>query len=1064
MLNHIVAFAVRQRWAVLIVTVAVAALGFTSFQRLPIDAVPDITNVQVQINTKAPGFTPLEVEQRISFPVETAVAGLPRLQHTRSLSAYGLSQVTVVFADGTDIYFARQLIAERLQEVREQLPEGIEATMGPIATGLGEIFMYSMERTPNARKPDGTPWSLTDLRVLQDWVVRPQLRTVAGVTEVNATGGYVRQIHVTPDPDKLLAFGFSLQDVLSALARNNRNQGAGYIERNGEQYLIRAPGQVQTVEDLRSIVVSRREDAVIRISDIAEVGEGEELRTGAATENGEEAVLATAIMLMGENSRTVSQGVAAKLTEINKSLPPGVSATTVYDRTVLVERTIATVRTNLMEGALLVIAVLFLMLGNFRAALITAAVIPFAMLMTVTGMVQNKISGNLMSLGALDFGLLVDGAVIIVENCLRRLGERQHQVGRLLTRDERFAVVSDATAEVIGPSIFGVLIIIAVFIPLFTLTGVEGKMFQPMALTMVMALTGALVLAVTFVPAAVATFVTKPVREETGRVAVASRERYGRVLAWSLRNRAAVAAGAVALVLISAAGASRMGSEFIPNLDEGDFAMQVLRVPGTGLAQAVEMQKAVEKRLLEIPEVKRVFTRIGNSDVATDAMPPSLGDTYVMLKDRKDWPDPGKSKAEVGETLETAVMELPGTNYEFSQPIQLRFNELISGERSDVAVTIFGDDLDLLAQIGEQVEGVAKGVDGAADVRTEQVAGLPMLHISIDRHALAAYGLDMQDVQDVVEITFGGKTAGQLFEGDRRFDVVVRLPENQRTDINAISHLPVPLHMAPHDGDTRTSAVLGAAPMAAFVPLGELARIEMTTGPNRVSRENGKRRVNMTANVRGRDLGSFVTDLQTAVEDKVKLPTGYWIEYGGTFEQLISAAARLRIVVPGVLLLVFLLLFAAFGSARDAALVFSGVPLALTGGVAALWLRDIPLSISAGVGFIALSGVAVLNGLVMVSFIRRLRADGANLEEAITEGALRRLRAVTMLALVAALGYLPMALNVGAGAEVQRPLATVVIGGIISSTLLTLVVLPALYRLFHGESEAERATLAAEAS
>ncbi len=831
-MEHIVAFAVRQRWLVLAVTLMTAAVGIYNLQRLPMDAVPDITNVQVQINTRAPGYTPLEVEQRITFFIETAVAGLPSLESTRSLSAYGLSQVTVVFKDSTDIYFARQLVAERLQEVRTQLPDGVDANMGPIATSLGEIFVYAMESDPAAKKPDGNPWNLTDLRTLQDWVVRPQLRTVPGVADVNASGGLVRQIHVTPDPEKLLAFGLSLQDVLSALARNNRNLGAGYIERNGEQYLIRAPGQIESLADLRNIVVSRKEDTVIRVSDVAEVGEGQELRTGAATENAEEAVIATAIMLVGENSRAVSQRVKARLAEANKTLPPGVKAVPIYDRTDLVERTIATVQTSLLEGALLVIAVLFFALGNLRAAIITAAVIPLAMLLAITGMVQNKTSGNLMSLGALDFGLLVDGAVIVVENCLRRFGLKQHDLGRLLTRDERLTLATDATAEVIRPAAFGLVIITIVYIPLFALDGIEGRMFHPMAFTVMIALVAALILTVTFLPAAVALFVTGPVEEKENRIVAGARARYLPLLHIVLRRRVAVVVAAVFLICISTLAATRMGAEFIPNLDEGDFTVQAIRVPGTSLTQSIEMQRAVEKRLLQVPEVARVFSRIGTAEIATDPMPPSIADGYVMLKPRKEWPDPGKTKAELSEEIEAVVESLPGSAYEISQPIQMRFNEVISGARSDVAVKIYGDDLEILKRTAADVERIVAGITGAADVRAEQVSGLPMLAITIDRHALAAYGLDIADVQDVVEIAFGGKTSGQIFDGDRRFDIVVRLPETQRTDINAIRALPVPLHGAAHDLSERQSASLAAVQLSGFVPLGELARVETTTGPN----------------------------------------------------------------------------------------------------------------------------------------------------------------------------------------------------------------------------------------
>ena len=1037
LLERIVTTSIRLRWAVLAAVLVLCALGIWSFQRLPIDATPDITNVQVQINSEAVGFSPLEAEQRVTFPIETAIAGLPGLDYTRSISRYGLSQVTAVFADGTDIYFARQLINERLQTARSQLPPGVEPEMGPIATGLGEIFMYTLEARPGARKADGTPYNAEDLRTLQDWVIRPQLRNTPGVTEVNSIGGYERQYHVTPLPDRMAAYGLALDDVVEALGRNNANVGAGYVERYGEQYLVRVPGQAGGVEDLKSIIVTNRGGVPIRINDVADVGMGQELRTGAATENGQEVVLGTVVMLAGENSRVVARAAAERLKQAAKALPAGVEAVAIYDRTDLVERAVWTVEKNLLEGALLVIVVLFLLLGNVRAALITAAVIPIAMLMTITGMVQAGVSGNLMSLGALDFGLIVDGAVIIVENCLRRYGEAQHGLGRLLDRDERFALAASATSEVIRPSLFGVLIIALVYVPIFALTGVEGKMFHPMAITVVMALTAALILSLSFVPAAIALFVTGKVEEKESRLMLWARRIYEPALERALQLRKAIVVLAVGLVLLAGFAASRMGSEFVPNLDEGDIAMHALRIPGTSLTQAIGMQKAVESRLKRFPEVERVVAKIGTAEVATDPMPPSVADTFIMLKDRKDWPDPRKPRTRLVAEMQEAVEQIPGNNYEFTQPIQMRFNELLSGVRADVAIKIFGDDLDELLRIGQSVEEVVSQIDGAADVGVEQVTGLPVLQITPDRAALARLGLNVGDVQNVVAISIGGKEAGEMFEGDRRFPVIVRLPEEIRRKVDEIGRLRIPL---PADG--------GGA--RGFVPVQDVARVEMIIGPNQISREDGRRRVVVTANVRGRDLGSFVEELREKVDRDVEPPAGYWISYGGTFEQLISAAERLRLVVPAALLLIFGLLYGLFRSFKDAAIVFSGVPLALTGGVAALLLRDLPLSISAGVGFIALSGVAVLNGVVMLSFIRTLLAEGRSLESAIREGALTRLRPVLMTALVASLGFVPMAFNVGAGAEVQRPLATVVIGGIVSSTLLTLLVLPALYRLMHG--------------
>ena len=1055
MLETLIAFSIRHRWMMLVLTLALAALGGWSFTRLPIDATPDITNVQVQINTETPGYSPLESEQRVTFPIETALAGLPGLEYTRSLSRYGLSQVTVAFEDGTDIYFARQQVAERLQQARAQLPEGLEPTMGPIATGMGEIFMYTVDAEPGARKPDGSAYTPTDLRTLQDWVIRPQLRNVPGVTEVNTIGGYERQIHVTPDPVKLRALGFTLQDVVAAVASNNRNVGAGYIERNGEQLLVRVPGQVGDAEQLGLIVLDRREGVPIRVRDVAQVGEGRELRSGAATQNGHEAVIGTVVMLVGANSREVARAAAAKLREANASLPKGVVATAVYDRTALVDRTIATVARNLGEGALLVIVVLFLLLGNSRAALITAAVIPLAMLFTLTGMVRGGVSGNLMSLGALDFGLIVDGAVIIIENCLRRFGDLQHALGRVLTREERFSATASATAEVIKPSLFGLGIIAAVYLPIFALGGIEGKMFHPMAITVVLALTGAMLLSLTFVPAAVAVFLGGKVDERENRVVAWCSRRYQPLLHGALRMRVAVVAGAVALTVLCGLLATRLGGEFVPNLDEGDVVVQALRIPGTSLGQSVEMQKTLEAALAKLPEVQRVFAKIGTAEVASDPMPPSIADTFVMLEDRADWPDPGKPKPELLEEIEAVIAAIPGNNYEVTQPIQMRTNELISGVRADVAVKVFGDDLDLLARTARQVAAAMQRVPGAADVQAERLSGLPLLTVEPDRVALANYGLNPGQLQETVAIAVGGAEAGQLFEGDRRFDIVVRLPDALREDPRALAELPIALG-AGAQADESSGMATWQTGEPRTVPLRDVARIETRLGPNQVNREDGKRRIVISANVRGRDLGGFVADVQAAVAREVKLPEGYWIAYGGTFEQMISAGRRLSIVVPATLLLIFALLFMAFGSAKDAAIVFSGVPLALTGGVLALWLRGIPLSISAGVGFIALSGIAVLNGLVMISFIRRLREQGDPLDEAIVDGALGRLRPVLMTALVASLGFVPMALNVGSGSEVQRPLATVVIGGIVSSTLLTLLVLPALYRWLHGKESSAR--------
>src|SRR3989344_204669 len=869
MFERIIRFAIEQRWLVLLAVFGMAALGVFSYQKLPIDAVPDITNVQVQINTQTPGYSPLETEQRVTYPLETVMAGLPGLEQTRSLSRYGLSQITVIFKDGTDLYFARQLVNERIQEAKARLPEGVTPAMGPISTGLGEIYMWTVEAKDGAKKPDGTPYTPTDLREIQDWIIKPQLRIVTGVTEINSIGGYAKEYQVAPSPEKLMAHGLTLGDVVNALERNNGNVGAGYIEREGEQYLIRAPGQVRGTQDLGSIIVKQTTDVPIRIRDIAEVGQGKELRTGAATDNGREVVLGTVFMLIGENSRKVSQAVDIKMAEINKSLPAGVHAVTVYDRTVLVDKAIATVKKNLMEGSILVIAILFLFLGNMRAAVITAMVIPLSMLFTFSGMVSQKVSANLMSLGAQDFGLIVDGAVVIVENCVRRLAHAQAHHGRELTLRERFHEVFAASQEARRPLLFGQLIIMIVYLPIFALAGVEGKMFHPMAFTVVTALLGAMILSITFIPAAVALFIGKKV-SETENVVIRTAKRW-----------------------------------YEPKLESHLKA--------------------------KFPEIERVFARTGTAEIAADPMPPNISDGYVMLKPVDKWPEPRKTRDELLAAVQEEVAKLPGQNYEFSQPIQLRFNELISGVRSDVAVKLFGDDMDVLNNTANQIAKVLQGIPGSSEVKVEQTTGLPMLTINIDREKATRYALNIGDIQDTLATAVGGKEAGTLFEGDRRFDIVVRLPEDVRTDLEAVRRLPIALKGGDGEG-------------ARFIPLSEVASIDSAPGPNQVSRENGKRRIVISANVRGRDIGTFVGDAQKALE-AVKIPTGYWTVWGGQFENLQSATQRLQIVVPVSLLLVFVLLFAMFGNVKDGLLVFTGIPFALTGGILALWLRDIPLSI-----------------------------------------------------------------------------------------------------------------------
>ncbi|ESE41413.1 MULTISPECIES: CusA/CzcA family heavy metal efflux RND transporter [Gammaproteobacteria] len=1032
MLESILRFSIKRKFLVLVMVLAVAGLGIWNFTKLPIDAVPDITNVQVMINTEAPGYTPLEIEQRVTFPLETALAGLPGLTYTRSVSRYGLSQVVAIFSDETDVYFARQLVNERLSAARSELPLGLEPQLGPIATGLGEIFMFTVDALPDATHADGTPITPMDLRTVHDWTIRPQLMRVPGVVEVNPIGGFEREILVAFKPEKLLAFGLTQADVVDAIAKNNQNQGAGFIEQNGAQWLLRMPGQAEDIVAIGNIPLKSTQGSALTIKDVADIENGQGLRNGAATQNGREVVMSTVFMLIGENSRTVAHAVGEKLKEINATLPEGIVATAVYDRTKLVDKTLQTVQTNLLEGALLVIVVLFVLLGNFRAAFLTALVIPFAMLMTITGMVQTRVSANLMSLGALDFGLLVDGAIIIVENCLRRLSQAGDDP---LPLKERLELVFEATREVIRPALFGVFIITAVYLPIFALEGVEGKMFHPMAITVVIALLSAMLLSVTFVPATIALLFKKPVKEKHSPLIRGAGALYRPALNWVIQGRWVVVIAATLLVAVFGYQATKLGSEFAPNLDEGDIAMHALRIPGTSLSQAIALQETLEDKIKQMPEVERVFAKIGTADVATDAVPPSVADNFIILKPREQWPNPNKSKEQIVEELAAMVEPIPGNRYEFLQPIQMRFNELLAGVRAELAIKVFGDDFDTLTSLGAQIEAAIAQVDGIADVQVEQTTGLPMLNIIPKRQQLMQHGLSMSELQSQVATAMGGTVASKFYEGDIRSDIVVRLGESRRQNLDGLRYLPISLP----DGHS--------------IPLQELASLELVSGANQINRENGKRRMVVTANVRGRDLGSFVADIQNVIGERVDIPAGYWVEYGGTYQKLQSASQRLSIVVPVTLLMIVGLLILALSSFKDAMIIFTGVPLALTGGIAALLLRDIPFSISAAVGFIALSGIAILNGLVMVSFIRELRKEGMGLDRAIFEGALTRLRPVLTTALVASLGFIPMALNTGIGSEVQRPLATVVIGGIISSTLLTLFVIPALYRILHKEKE-----------
>ena len=1070
MLDRLLAFSIRRRAAVIVAAVTLAVVGARSLQQLPIDAVPDITNNQVQINIVVPSLSPIEVEKQVTFPIETGLAGIPGLEYTRSLSRNGFAQVTAVFGDDVSIYFARQQVAERLTEVRESLPAGADPRMGAISTGLGEIYMWTVEYEATSDRapvragepgfqPDGTYVTpegeilrneverASFLRTVQDWIIRPQIKGVAGVAGVDAIGGYVKQFHVQPDPRKLVAYGLTFHDILLALEKNNLSTGAGYVEHNGEAYLVRATGRVEGPAQISAIAVGERRGTPIFVRDVANVTIGRELRTGSASEDGREVVVGTALMLIGANSRTVSSAVDRRILEIDRTIPPGIRVKTVLNRTALVDATIRTVQKNLVEGAILVIVVLFVLLGNIRAAVITALAIPLSMLLTAIAMVQTRTSGNLMSLGAIDFGLIVDGAVIIVENCLRLFAERQHELGRALSREERLAITLSGSRQVLGAAVFGGAIIMVVYVPILFLTGVEGKMFRPMALTVIFALAAAFALSLTFVPAMVATFITGRVQEGESFLVRSAHRLYEPSLATALRYRGVVVAGAVALFLGSLLLFSRLGQEFAPTLSELDITIQAIRIPSTGLTQSTEMQLSLERAIREVPEVAFVYSKTGTAEMAADPMPVNASDTFVILKPREAWTQPGETKEEVRARIEASIVRQLGNNFEFTQPIQMRFNELIAGVRGDVAVKVFGDDFEALVPVAEQIASVLRSIPGAADVRSEQITGLPVLSVDVDRATIARYGLTVADVQEVVSIAVGGREAGKVFEGDRRFDIVVRLPEEFRRDLRALRNLPVPLANDPAEFP-KLSAEDVARGRLSFLPLESVARVQLTEGPNQVSRENGKRRVVVQANVRGRDIGTFVQEAQTRIGSEVKLPSGAWIQWGGQFENLVEAKQRLSVVIPVCFVVIFVLLYGTLRSLRYAAMVFSGVPLALTGGIVSLWLRDMPFSISAAVGFIALSGVAVLNGLVMISFINQLRQAGQPLDEAIRDGAVTRLRPVLMTALVASLGFIPMALATGTGAEVQRPLATVVVGGLLSSTALTLLVLPALYRLF----------------
>ena len=1024
MLDKILSFSLTQRFLVLVGVLLLVGVGIVSWRQLNLDAVPDITTNQVVVNTETPGMGPTEVEKLVTFPIETAMGGVPGVTQVRSLSQYGLSQVTVTFRDDVDTYFARQLVNERLGGVREQLPASVPAPqMGPVSTGLGDIYQYAVES--DTRGP-------MELRTLQDFVIKPQLRTVPGVAEVNTSGGLEKQYEVRIDPQRMIARGVSLRQVVEALQNNNANAGGGFIERKGEQIIVRSVGLATSVKDLERIVVDAEHGTPITVRDVADVAIGSPLRTGLSTKDGKEAIIGIVMMLKGANGRTVANAVDDKLKTVAEQLPPDVTVTPVYNRAHLVNETVGTVEKSLIEGGVLVVLVLLLLLGNVRGALIVALAIPLSMLFAIVGMNRFGISGNLMSLGAIDFGLIVDGAVVLVENAVRRLAEERKHAGRTLTRAEVRKNVWTAAREVAQPVTFAVSIITVVYLPLLALEGTEGKMFRPMATTVVFALIGALLLTLTLVPALCSLILSGDTREGRNFVMDFVARVYRPALNGALRARTAVVGGAVALIVLSALLGARLGSEFIPQLDEGSLVIQPIRIRTAGEKETVRLVTAMERVLLTLPEVTTVFSRSGTPEVASDPMPMSLTDSFIMLKPRGQW-RPGMTKQKLIAEMEEKLKSVPGQGYAFSQPIQLRFAELVAGVKADIGIKVFGEDLDVLKQKADQIAAAVRRIPGAQDVEVEQVDAIPVLEIGIDREAIARVGVNVSDVNELVETALGGRALGQIIEGDRRFDLVVRLPDAIRSDVAALKTLPI------------------ATPAGGTVPLQSLARLTTVPSPAQISREDGKRRVVVQLNVRGADLGTFVPQAQAAIRRNVPLPTGTYLQWGGQFENLQRARTRLAIVVPVALGLIFVLLFSTFGSLKQAALIFTGVPLAVTGGVIALWLRGLPFSISAGVGFIALSGVAVLNGVVLVSAINRLREQGRLVEAAVREGALTRLRPVLMTALVAALGFIPMALNTGIGAEVQRPLATVVIGGILSSTLLTLIVLPSLYVWFERE-------------
>ena len=1106
MLEFILNYSIRNRRLVVLIVLGVAALGIYALQLLPIDAVPDITGNQISINTSALALTPEEIEKQITYPVENAIQGIPGLQMTRSLSRNGFSQVTAIFEDDVSVRDARIGLDQRLRVAKESLPAGVEPKLGPESTGLSDIYMWALDYEPrnttvaassqpttkeakdnDAAKfgwqPDGSyitdrgevltteKQRVTYLRTIQDWVIAPQMRSVKGIAEIETVGGYEKQYTVEPDPLKLVSYGLTFSDISTALQRNNSNLGAGALERNGESNPVRIVGLLKNTDDIGAVKVGQRNGTPIRVRDVATVGQGSEIRTGASSYNGHEVVIGTVLMLIGGNSRTVSEAADRHLAEISKTLPPGIRAIPVYNRKKLVDSTIKTVSFNLMEGALLVVVILLLLLGNLRAAVITALAIPLSMFITAIGMVKFKISGNLMSLGAIDFGIIVDGSVIIVENCLRQLAMKQKELGRRLTLVERLQTVFAASKQVRSATAFGEAIIIIVYIPILALTGIEGKMFHPMAMTVIFALIAAFVLSLTFVPAMIAIFMGGKIQEKENFIIHLAHKLYTPLLSFAIKLRWAVVALAIGAFIGAGFLYKNLGGEFTPKLDEMDITILTTRIPTAGLETSRIGQMDIEKLLLEIPQVELVFSKIGTADVASDPMPITSADTIIMLKPRSQWPDPHLPKKEIITLMEEKLVGIPGVGFEYTQPIEDRFNEMMSGTKSAVAVKLFGDDFDELKKpIGEIVD-VLKTIPGAKDVKPEETTGLQLLQVTPDPEALARLNLDKTDIQEIVATAVGGHTTGVILEGDRRFDLVVRLPEHLRLDIAYLRNLPIPIRGSKDAGaaDSTPAAATGSASdsltksvqaqPAGYLPLSSIAQVGLVDGLNEISRENGKRRLQVTCNIRGRDTASFVAEAKKAIAEKVKLPPGIWPKWGGQYENIESANQRLMTVVPICFVLIFILLYSTFQSIKDAIVVFSGVPLALSGGVVALYLRGIDNSISAGVGFIALSGVAVLNGLVMVTFINQLRKEGTPLHDAIVRGSTTRLRPVLMTALVASLGFIPMAIATGTGAEVQRPLATVVIGGILTSTVLTLFVLPALYRMLSSDRAKEKTDL-----